>query len=297
MIHARAPLARDLVVALLAGSSLAGLRLASRGSPVGVGPAFRGARGQPPGSGADAGGAGLTATAATPQTLEKVIFALPPSRATMSPQTVRPCSRVSSARRAWSRAARLALSSSSPRASPSARSTTLGPFSPSVRKHAGGDAAGIIAGTRAREPLDGRCAGDPVDGAAPGQGDCRFHDRQRVAQCGDAGGFEHFGCRHRYGDYLVTAPGTTERLLGHPAGRGPGRRVHRVRGAASPSARADAAGEPGGDRALARRGIATNARKLETQRDQLKRMTRAMLRAIQTSRPTARAVSGPSWRC
>ena len=155
-----------------------------------------------------------------------------------------------------------------------------GSFSPSVRNTlAGMPVPGIVAGTVRGNRWMVRRAGDPVDGTAPAR---RSSPRRSAAgrttrRCGARA----FRGRHEDGDHLGHGARDRRTPARHAAGRGTGRAFTVSEAAASPSARVGAASEPGGDRTLAGGADCHHCPQAGDQRDQVRRVTRAMLRALQ----------------
>jgi NitT/TauT family transport system substrate-binding protein len=221
---------------------------------------------------------GAAATVA-PQALEKVIFALPSVSGNYAPQTL-------AVQKGFFREEGLEVELPVSRSPLIATGLTVGEidyagsFSPSVRNTLAGMPLRIIAGTargnrwmvvapgiQSMEQLRGKAIAVSTIGSGT-------YNAAMLA-------LEHFGIDTDTEIQWLQAPGTTERLLAIQQGgaQGGAFTVSEV-----PQARAlglvplvnleEIVPLPEG-------GIATTVRKLETQRDQAKRMTRAILRAMQ----------------
>ena len=268
-----------LLVGSLLGAACADSAGESRGAPSAAAPRPGGTGSAAEPERSEASAQRSAATTASPQALEKVIFALPSVSGNYAPQMV-------AVQKGFFREEGLEVELPVSRSQLIATGLAVGEidyagsFSPSVRNTLAGMPLRIIAGTargnrwmvvapgiQSMEQLRGKAIAVSTIGSGT-------YNAAMLA-------LEHFGVDTDTEITWLTAPGTTERLLAiqQGAAQGGAFTVSEV-----PQARAlglmplvnleEIVPLPEG-------GIATNARKLETQRDQLKHMTRAMLRAIQ----------------
>jgi ABC-type nitrate/sulfonate/bicarbonate transport system substrate-binding protein len=253
----------------------------------------RESRGAPPASAPRAGDTGPTTAApaqsepsaqgstaaGTPQALERVVFALPSVSGNYAPQML-------AVQKGFFREEGLEVELPVMRSQliatglPIGEIDYAGSFSPSVRNTLAGLPLRIVAGT---------ARGNRWMVVAPGIQSMEQLRGKAVVSTGIGSGtynaamlaLEHFGVDTKTEMTWVSAPGTSERLLAIQQGAA---QAGAFTVSEVPQARAlglvplvnleEIVPLPEG-------GIATTVRKLETQRDQVKRLTRAMLRALQ----------------
>ncbi len=265
-----------LLVGSLLGVACADSAGESRGAPAGARPGGTGPTAGPARSEAAAQG---SAASTTPQALEKVIFALPSVSGNYAPQML-------AVQKGYFREEGLEVELPVSRSQLIATGLAVGEidyagsFSPSIRNALAGMPLRIIAGTargtrwmvvapgiESMEQLRGKAIAVSTIGSGT-------YNAAMLA-------LEHFGIDTDTEITWLQAPGTTERLLAIQQG---GAQGGAFTSSEVPQARAlglvpllnleDIVPLPEG-------GIATSLRKLETQRDQAKRVTRAILRAMQ----------------